>query len=629
LAQALFPAAAYLLCSGISLGLATSVFQPARRHSEVRVLHLTLTTLGCWYLILAIAEIAPGIRGALLDHLKAIAGTLLIASGVALLAATRRKFSGNSLEYRIEMAVIRAVVIGVIAINVAAIYDENYYAGAVRTVRIGYWLFAALFLFLGSRIILRLHRRLPADKRSRPGRLVFGAPIDVPPITSREWWAYLTLIGGSAISFFVYRALNTRSTAIIAGLIPLIALASFVYLQFRAIFIDVIAKRGTVLLILFATGWFYFNYLGGREGTFSAGGLFFVIFWIAFNGPVARLLDRQLFGRPDYTRLAQRMSVEMLRFIDRAALIQHVTRRLQSALGSSWVKFIVNREDGDDIRLEIGVQTYEMDWGKLVFGPRRFGQPYKRDDIRFLRTVINQLAAVLQNFASRDEHQAQARREHELRELATRAELQALRAQINPHFLFNTLNVISVRIDKNPRQAKAAISHLTGVFRYALTSTRRETVPLHEEIRFLTNYLELQRERFSGRFNYRIDVAEELRELSIPPMLIQPVVENAIEHGLMEKNYRGNIIITAEARERKLCVRVEDDGIGFNPKWVLNKRRGRPDERSGVGLYNVRERIERLSGAENFRVTSAIDKGTIVEIEVPSTEFRVPTASGT
>jgi signal transduction histidine kinase len=620
LAQALFPAAAYLLCSGISLGLATSVFQPARRRSEIRILHLTLTSLGCWYLLLAVVAIAPELGGALLDHLKAIIGTLLIASGVALLTATLRRFSGDSLEYRSQMIMIRAVVITIIAINAAAIYDEKYYVVAMRVVRAVYWFFASLFLILGLQVIHNLHRGLPEKRRSQFGRAIFGPPIAAKAVTSREWWAYLTLVVGSALSFHVYRGLSTGSTAVIASLLPLVALASFVYLQFRAIFVDVIVRRGTVLLILFVTGWLYFRYLGGREGVLSAGGLLFVLFWIAFNGPVARLLDRQLFGRPDHIRLVQRMSIEMMRFIERESLIRHVTSNLRSALGANWVRFLEDGAVVDDVQQEVAVRTVEKNWGRIALGPRRFGQPYKRDDIRFLRTVANQLAAVLQNFASRDEHQAQARREHELRELATQAELKALRAQINPHFLFNTLGLIAVTVDNNPKKAKSSILHLAGVFRYALTSTRRETVPLYEEIEFLTNYLELQRERFNGRFNYRIDVAEELRELPIPPMLIQPVVENAIKHGLMEKDDGGNIIIAAEARERTLCVRVEDDGVGFDPKWVLNKRRGRPDERSGVGLYNVRERIERLSGAENFRVTSAVDKGTIVEMEVMSGE---------
>jgi signal transduction histidine kinase len=557
---------------------------------------------------------APEVGRAFLDNSKGIIGTLLIASGVGMLATTLRQFSNNSLEYRIEIIAIRTVVIVVIAINVAAIYDGQYSAVAMRVVRIGYWLFAALFLLLGSRIIHNLHRRLPEEKRSRLGRVIFGPSIKARSVTSREWWAYLMLIGGSAISFLVYRALSTRSAGFYANLLPLFAVVSFVYLQFRAIFVDVIVRRGAVLVALFATGWLYYSYLGGGEGALSTGGLLFVLFWVAFNGPVARLLDRQLFGRPDHIRLAQRISIDMMRFVDRDALIHHVTLQLQSALGANWVKFLKKGEAGDDVRLEIPVQTSERNWGQLTFGPRRFGQTYKRDDSRFLRTVANQLAAVLQNFALRDEQQAQARREHELRELATRAELQALRAQINPHFLFNTLSIIADMVRHTPQKAETSILHLAHVFRYALNSTRREKVSLGEELDFLTAYLEIEHERFEERLDYRINVADAIRDLPIPPMLIQPVVENAVKHGIQMKVEGGIIIISAEVHDQTLCVRVEDNGVGFDPRAIQKNHKTVRNESHGMGLVNVRDRIEKLSGAENFRIKSALGMGTIVEI---------------
>lgn len=619
MSQALFPAAAYLLCSGLNLGIAASIFQFARRRSEVRVLHLTLTSLGGWYLLLAIGEIAPEGARLLLAHLKAIIGTLLIASGAGLLAETWRRFSGNSLEYRIEIIVCRAVVIAVVAVNVAAINEPQLFAASMRVVRVGYWLFAALFLFLGLRIIYILHRRLPAEKRSRLGRAIFGPPIDAPAVRPREWWAYLALIGGSALSFFVYRALTGGAAGFYASLLPFFALSSFVYLQFRAVFVDVIVRRGTTLLVVLACCWLYFNYLGGSEGKVAVGGILFVIFWMAFNGPLARLLDRQLFGRPDHIRLSQRMSLDMVGFVDRDELIRHVTSRLRIALGADWVKFIEHGKNGDgvkadDVRMEVAVQTSERDWGQLAFGPRRFGQMYKRDDLRFLRTVANQLAAVLQNFALHNERRELARREHESRELATRSELQALRAQINPHFLFNTLSTIANMARHHPEKAEKSILHLARIFRYALGSTRRETVPLGEEIDFLTAYLELEHERFDGRLKYHIDVEDEIRKVPIPPMILQPVVENAVKHGIQTKVEGGSVSVSAEVRDRMLCVRVADDGVGFNPGETRKPDKAAWDEDGGVGLANVRDRIVKLSGAENFRISSTLGAGTTVEI---------------
>jgi hypothetical protein len=617
LAQALFPAAAYLLCSGLNLGIATSLFQFARRRSEVRVLHEALTALGCWYLILAFAEMAPAVAWMAIAFFKAIAGTWLISSGVRLLAEKLRRFSGDSLQYRTVVISCHAVVIAVITVNMTAVDEPQSFAAAMRVVRVGYWLFTALFLFLGLRVIRTLHRRLPADKRSRLGRSIFGPLIEAPAVTPHEWWAYLTLITGSALSFFVYRALTKGSAGFYASLLPLFALSSFVYLQFRAVFVDVIVRRGTTLVVMLACGWFYFNYLGRRDGMATVFGLLFVCFWVAFNGPIARFLDRQLFGRPDHISLSQRMSLDMVGFVDRNKLIRHVASSLQIALAADWVKFIEPGKAGDDVRdvrMEVAVQSSDRNWGRLAFGPRRFGQTYKRDDLRFLRTVANQLAAVLQNFSLHDERQAQTQREHELRELATRAELQELRAQINPHFLFNTLSSIADMARHHPQKAETAILHLARIFRYALNSTRRETVPLGEEIDFLTAYLELEHERFGGRLNYRIDVDAEIRKLPIPPMLLQPVIENAVKHGIQMKVDGGIVSVSAEVRDQTLCLRVVDDGVGFNQVENHQHHRVAQEYRGGMGLANVRDRIARLSGAENFRISSTIGAGTTVEI---------------
>jgi two-component sensor histidine kinase len=425
------------------------------------------------------------------------------------------------------------------------------------------------------------------------------------------------LIGGSALSFFVYRALTGGSTGFYASLLPLIALSSFVYLQFRAVFVDVIVRRGAALIVVLACTWFYFNYLGGREGKVTVGGVLFVIFWVAFNGPLARLLDRQLFGRPDHIRLSQKMSLDMVGFVDRDKLIHHVASSLQIALAADWVKFIEHGKAGNDVRdmrMEVAVRTSDQNWGRLAFGPRRFGQTYKRDDLRFLRTVANQLAAILQNFSLHDERQAQARREHELRELATRAELQELRSQINPHFLFNTLSNIADMVRHQPEKAEASILHLARIFRYALNSTRRETVQLGEELDFLTAYLELEYERFDGRLKYHIDVDDQIRKVPIPPMLLQPVVENAVKHGIEMKVDGGNISVSAELHNRMLCVRVVDDGVGFNPGVPQKHHEASQEYRGGMGLANVRNRIAKLSGAENFRISSTIGMGTTVEI---------------
>jgi signal transduction histidine kinase len=618
-----FAAAAFLFCAGISFALAASITQPARRRSDIRMLHLTLSILGCRYLLQAIRATGVNLDPQLLDRLQAIIVTLLLAGGAAFLVLTLRRMSAGEpglKRYRVQLALPYTTAAAVIAIIALAVFIPRMNSLAVGSFWIGYWIFAALYLVIGWQVLTELNRRLPAEYRSRLGRLVFGAATRAPTVGNGEWWAYLMLICGSAISLLIFPTFISGWALLIASLIPLVGLAAFVYLRFRAVFLDVIVRRGPLVIILFATGWIYVHFLGGREGEVAVGSILLIVFWVTFNGPIARLLDRILFGRPSYMNLGRRLSIEMMKFLDRDELMLHVTGRLQRALGASSVSFITDAKPDDDASHQIPVKSPDRNWGMLVFGPRRLGQPYGRVDRSFLRTVANQLAAVLQNFALRDEQQAQAQREVEARELAVRAELLALRAQINPHFLYNALNTLSTMTRHAPEKAETTILNLARVFRYALNSTRRETVRLGEELDFLSACLDIECERFSGRLRYQIEVAGEARETPIPPMLIQPLVENAVRHGIEEKGVLGSVTVSALVDGGWLRVRVEDDGVGFDTRKNVTKV-GTGDEAiedgHGLGLANVRQRIERIAGPGHFRMKSSIGFGTAVEFDVP------------
>jgi signal transduction histidine kinase len=620
-----FATAAFLFCAGISFALAASITQPARRRSDIRMLHLTLSILGCRYLLQAVRSTGVNLDAQMLDRLQAVIVTMLLAGGAAFLALTLRRMSAGEAglsRYQIQLALLYMTAAAVIAINTLAIFIPRLTSPAVAGFWIGYWIFAGLFLLIGWQVMAELSRRLPAKNRSRLGSLVFGTTARAPTVGNGEWWAYLMLIGGSAISFFIFPAFISGSALPIASLIPLVGLVAFVYLRFRAVFIEVIVKRGFLVLILFVTGWLYVHYLGGREGEVAVGSILLSVFWVAFNGPLARLFDRLLFGKPSYINLGRRLSIEMMRFLDRDELLRHVTKRLERALGASFVSFIADGKADDDVVHVVPVRTPDQQWGVLAFGARRLGQAYGHDDRSFLRTVANQLAAVLQNFALRDEQQAQARSESEARELAARAELLALRAQINPHFLYNALNTLAAMTIRAPEKIEAMIRKLACVFRFALGTTRRETVRLGEELDFLAACLDIECERFTGRLRYQFEVAGEAREVPIPPMLIQPLVENAVRHGIEEKGELGSVTVSASVDDGWLRVRVEDDGVGFDIRRRVTKSEAgfeAFDEGNGLGLDNVRQRIERLAGPGHFRLKSSIGFGTAVEFDVPCT----------
>lgn len=165
----------------------------------------------------------------------------------------------------------------------------------------------------------------------------------------------------------------------------------------------------------------------------------------------------------------------------------------------------------------------------------------------------------------------------------TETQLKLLQAQIEPHFLFNTLSNVVGLIETDPQRAKHMLEHFTGYLRSSLQRTRTPQTTLDEELALVTAYLEIQTLRMGTRLHYRIDAAAELRRLALPPLLIQPLVENAVQHGLEPKIEGGEVLISAQVSDSKLLIQVIDTGLG------LRAERG-----AGVGLNNIRARLRAL-----------------------------------
>jgi two-component sensor histidine kinase len=205
-----------------------------------------------------------------------------------------------------------------------------------------------------------------------------------------------------------------------------------------------------------------------------------------------------------------------------------------------------------------------------------------------------------------------ASQEHlRLRELALRGQLEALRNQLNHHFLFNSLNVIAEAAAVQPERAEQLILQLASVLRYSLGAPRARMAPLSEELAAVASYLELERARSGNRISVETDIASDVGGLRVPPMLIQPLVENAVGHGLMNGTCAGKISISAWRNDDSLCIRVKDNGVGFEPN--RNPRSGN----AGVGLSNLRERLRAFYGDNAaFHLHSSVDGGTIAEISL-------------
>jgi two-component sensor histidine kinase len=200
-----------------------------------------------------------------------------------------------------------------------------------------------------------------------------------------------------------------------------------------------------------------------------------------------------------------------------------------------------------------------------------------------------------------------------LRELALRGQLEALRSQLNHHFLFNSLNVIAEAAAVQPERAEKLILQLAGVLRYSLSASRARMAPLSEELAAVASYLELERARSGNRISIESDIAPDVGTVSVPPLLIQPLVENAVGHGLLSGSCVGKITISAWLKDNTLCLRVTDNGVGFEPN------RPPRNGNAGVGLSNLRERLRAFYGdAAAFHIHSSVNGGgTVAEVSLP------------
>lgn len=194
----------------------------------------------------------------------------------------------------------------------------------------------------------------------------------------------------------------------------------------------------------------------------------------------------------------------------------------------------------------------------------------------------------------------------------SQARLNALRMQLDPHFLFNALNTISSHVERDPRLTRRMIEHLGDLLRMSLESKDRQEVPLAEELAFLEHYLEIQRIRFGDQLLIEIDVAPEVRYASVPSLFLQPLVENAIRHGISRRISGGMVLVAAKAVDSRLEICVEDDGVGLPHAWTI-------ENGSGLGLSVTRERLAGLypDGQAQMQIRRRAEGGTAVEIRLP------------
>lgn len=201
--------------------------------------------------------------------------------------------------------------------------------------------------------------------------------------------------------------------------------------------------------------------------------------------------------------------------------------------------------------------------------------------------------------------------------LVTQAKLEALNAQINPHFLFNTLNTIIAFSRTDPHKTRHLLIHLADFFRHALKK-HEPLISLREELEYINIYLVLEKARFSDKLKIVQKIDPELLSCPLPVLSLQPIVENAIKHGISSKIEGGTVEIIAEQEGDNLVAMVIDDGIGIPPHQLGQILTPGYGSGNGVGLSNVDERLKRFYGVDNgIRVSSVVNQGTKVKIVIP------------
>ncbi|HEY6358343.1 MAG TPA: histidine kinase [Vicinamibacterales bacterium] len=366
-----------------------------------------------------------------------------------------------------------------------------------------------------------------------------------------------------------------------------------------------------------------------------------VIVWVAtatafpFLRRVAGwLVDRVVLHRPDYELTLTSFVDGLEEIVADDDVMASLSDAVSAAVGATGGHTVIDPFAESDRRvvvtgtelrgleapasLVLRLRTVEPPQPAIAFGALTAGRRLLSDDVRLLESMARWAARRIDSIRVARERLARDLREGDMRRLATEAELRALRAQLNPHFLFNALTTIGYLMEAAPSRAIDALMRLTSLLRGVLRRSATELSTLGEEIDLVAAYLDLEKARFEERLTVGINVPIALRSSIVPTLILQPIVENAIKHGLSQRLAGGSVRIQATADRGRLAITVEDSGGGF----VVT-----PTPRPGLGLRHVTDRLRALYGTDARLDIRSSEVGTIVTIELPERAARLDAAN--
>lgn len=396
---------------------------------------------------------------------------------------------------------------------------------------------------------------------------------------------------------------------------------------------DLFLKRALALLALIAVAFAAIALFGQYSTAFERLGPqqvgVVVSLWVAtallypaIRRSTAWFVDSVLLARPDYRLLRASVTRRVQAHDDVDALLTDLCDQLKPALNARSVQWrewagddmtgVVVHHDGLSVIIAATESPrYAIDVTE-VMGGRRF----LSDDLATLDTLASVAARRIDALRITNERYERELRDQEIEKLATQAELRTLRAQLNPHFLFNALTTIGHLIEAAPPRALETLLRLTSLLRAVLRSEGEYTT-LGREMEMVAAYLDIERARFEWRLRTTIDVPPSLAGLRVPPLVLQPIVENAVKHGISRQRKGGDVRVYARIERTppggaQLKLTVSDTGAGVDPDDL---RRGRL---IGVGLQNVERRLACQYGqAASLAIKSEPNVGTTVEIRLP------------
>ena len=320
------------------------------------------------------------------------------------------------------------------------------------------------------------------------------------------------------------------------------------------------------------------------------------------------LVDKVILDRPDYAQAIRSLDHAFRRIDDADKLIAAALESVRTTLRVDARWEAADKPSAPAPLASVQVNCRDRPAHVLEITASHQARTLMQQELAFLGSVGTQLEHRLEAMHFEQEQRALHLREERLKRLLTEAELKALRTQVDPHFLFNTLNTIADLISTQPQQAERMTERLAECFRYALAKHSRDLSTLDEELGFARQYLEIEQVRFGDRLRVQLSRGDALGSEAVPSLLLQPLLENAIRHGLAPVREGGCVSVSAHREGDRLHLSVEDDGVGLLPNL-----------RSGVGLRNVQERLRTLyaQAAEFLIGARPGGRGTLVTIVIP------------